>query len=239
MSATNFSSTFVAALTFCAAVLGGAVRHASPSQDEQTQAPASGSEGSPLDTSFLRDRTLPAFTRRKPVVPLSVQQEAAANVCEGYDPPRRGRAYAKAHPLWDAVPAHCHALMNLVVSICRGRVGEVTLTRCKSLGQRIGRCSRTIVRQLAILAEVGLITTGRTRGGARWVALTRAAVLQSKWRPPEQLRLYLGAAACRTPAAAAKLARAEACMRDALLAEAIMTGGRVPAVVARTSMSDL
>jgi hypothetical protein len=186
-----------------------------------------------LDTPFLRDGTLPPLRRcYRAEVPLSVQREAAALVCEGYAPPAKGRPYAKAHPLWDEAPNHTHALMALLVSVCRGRVGEVTLTRCKSLGKQIGRCSRTVVRQLAILADVGLIVSGHTRGGVRWVALTRAAVIQSKWRPPERLRLYLAADACRTPAAAAKLARAEAYLRDALLAEATMTGKMPLAVVA-------
>src|SRR4051794_10798070 len=188
-----------------------------------------------LDTPFLRDGTLPPLRRcHRAKVPLSAQREAAALVCEGYDPPAKGRPYAKAHPLWDEAPNHTHALMALLVSVCRGRVGEVTLTRCKSLGKRIGRCARTVVRQLAILADAGLITTGHTRGGVRWVALTRAAVMQSKWRPPERLRLFEAAQACRTPGAVAKLGRAEAYLRDALLAEATMTRGAPPALAAGT-----
>src|SRR4051794_10445810 len=191
-----------------------------------------------LDTPFLRDGTLPPLRRcHRAEVPLSVQREAAALVCEGHDPPTKGRPYAKAHPLWDEAPNHTHALMALLVSVCRGRVGEMTLTRCKSLGKRIGRCARTVVRQLAILADVGLITTGHTRGGVRWVALTRAAVIQSNWRPPERLRLYEAAQACRSPAAVAKLGRAEAYLRDALLAEAALTSWIPPAVVVGTRAS--
>ena len=40
----------------------------------------------------------------------------------------------------------------------------------------VGRSARTVRRQLALIAEHGLIVTGQTRGGVRWVALTRAAV---------------------------------------------------------------
>jgi hypothetical protein len=98
----------------------------------------------------------------------------------------------------------------------------------------VGRTARTVRRQLALIAGHGLIVTGQTRGGVRWVALTRAAVLRSRWRPPEPLRLHLAARACRTPAAAAKLARAEAYLRDALLAEATVTGRAPPVVVADT-----
>ena len=64
------------------------------------------------------------------------------------------------------------------------------------------------MRQLAILADVGLIITGHTKGGVRWVALTRAAVIQSKWRPPERLRLYV-AAGPANPGSSAKLGRAD------------------------------
>src|SRR4051794_2684387 len=174
--------------------------------------------------SILPD--LPPLPRRRITLPLSTLAEVAREVCAGYDPPAKGQAYAKAHPLWRELPPHLHALMNALVSVCRGRVGELTLTRCTSLGRLIGRSARTVRRQLALVAEHGLVVTGQTRGGVRWVALTRAAVIQSKWRPPEPLRLYLAADACRTPAAAAKLARAEAYLRDALLAEATMAGQR-------------
>src|SRR4051794_41847831 len=59
-------------------------------------------------------------------------------------------------------------------------------------------------------------------------ALWRHPVMPTKWRPPEPLRLHLAARACRSPAAAAKLARAEAYLRDALLAEATVTGRAPP-----------
>jgi hypothetical protein len=99
----------------------------------------------------------------------------------------------------------------------------------------VGRTARTVRRQLAQIAEHGLVVTGQTRGGVRWVALTRAAVMPSRWRPPEPLRLHLAARACRSPAAAAKLARAEAYLRDALLAEATMAGRAPPPTVADTA----
>src|SRR3954447_18204573 len=182
--------------------------------------------------SILSD--LPPLPRRKITLPLSTLAEVARDVCDGYDPPAKGRPYAKAHPLWRELPSHLHALMNAIVSVCRSRVGELTLTRCTSLGRMIGRSARTVRRQLAQVAEHGLIVTGQTRGGVRWVALTRAAVMPTKWRPPEPLRLLLAAQACRSPPAAAKLARAEACLRDALLAEATMTGRAPPALVADT-----
>jgi len=178
---------------------------------------------------------LPPLPRRKITLPLSTLAEVAREVCGGYDPPAKGQAYAKAHPLWDELPAHLHALMNAIVSVCRGRAGVLTLTCCTSLGKMIGRSARTVRRQLAQIAEHGLIVTGQTRGGVRWVALTRAAVIQSRWRPPEPLRLHLAARACRSPAAVTKLARAEACLRDALLAEATVTGRAPPAVVADTA----
>src|SRR3954471_19951496 len=183
--------------------------------------------------SILSD--LPPLPRRKITLPLSTLAEVARDVCDGYDPPVRGRAYAKAHPLWRELPAHLHALMNALVCVCRGRAGELTLTRCTSLGGVVGRSARTVRRQLALIAEHGLIVTGQTRGGVRWVALTRAAVIPTKWRPPEPLRLLLAARACRSPAAVAKLARAEACLRDALLAEATMTGRAPPTLVADTA----
>src|SRR3954451_16765487 len=127
--------------------------------------------------SILLD--LPPLPRRKITTPLSTLAEVARDVCTGYDPPARGQAYAKAHPLWRELPAPLPALMTALVSVCRGRVGELTLTRCTSLGRMIGRSARTVRRQLALIADHGLIVTGQTRGGVRWVALTRAAVLQS------------------------------------------------------------
>ena len=182
--------------------------------------------------SILTD--LSPLPRRRITLPLSTLAEVARDVCDGYDPPAERRAYAKAHPLWRELPAHLHALMNALVSVCRGRAGELTLTRCTGLGKMIGRTARTVRRQLALIAGHGLIVTGQTRGGVRWVALTRAAVMPSRWRPPEPLRLHLAARACRTPAAAAKLARAEACLRDALLAEATVAGRAPPLGVADT-----
>ena len=177
---------------------------------------------------------LPPLPRRRITLPLSTLAEVARDVCDGYDPPAKGQAYAKAHPLWRELPAHLHALMNALVSVCRGRAGALTLTSSASLGSMVGRSARTVRRQLAQIAEHGLIVTGQTRGGVRWVALTRAAVMPTKWRPPEPLRLHLAARACRSPAAAAKLARAEAYLRDALLAEATLTGRAPPPAVADT-----
>src|SRR3954471_20403324 len=177
---------------------------------------------------------LPPLPRRRITLPLSTLAEVARDVCDGYDPPAKRHAYAKAHPLWRELPAHLHALMNAIVSVCRGRAGELTLTSSASLGKMIGRSARTVRRQLAQIAEHGLIVTGQTRGGVRWVALTKAAIMPTKWRPPEPLRLHLAARACRTPAAAAKLARAEAYLRDALLAEATVTGRAPPLAVADT-----
>src|SRR3954452_15847844 len=182
--------------------------------------------------SILTD--LPPLPRRKITIPLSTLAEVAREVCDGHEPPARRRAYAKAHPLWRGLPSHLHALMNALVCVCRGRAGELTLTRCTSLGGMGGRTARTVRRQLAQIAEHGLIVTGQTRGGARWVALTRAAVLPSRWPPPESFRLHLAARAWRTPAAAARVAKAEAYLRDALLAETTVTGRAPPAVVAVT-----
>src|SRR3954447_23640548 len=139
--------------------------------------------------SILSD--LPPLPRRKITLPLSTLAEVARDVCDGYDPPVRGRAYAKAHPLWRELPAQLHALMNALVSVCRGRAGELTLTRCTSLGGMVGRTARTVRRQPALIAEHGLIVPGQPRGGVRWVALIRAAVLPSRCRPPEPLRLHL------------------------------------------------
>src|SRR3954470_6381473 len=124
--------------------------------------------------SILLD--LPPLPRRKITLPLSTLAEVVRDVCDGHDPPRRGHAYAKAHPLWRELPSHLHALMNAIVSVCRGRAGALTLTRCTSLGNMIGRTARTVRRQLAQIAAADLITTGQTRGGVRWVALTTAAV---------------------------------------------------------------
>ena len=183
--------------------------------------------------SILPD--LPPLPRRRITLPLSTLAEVVSDVCDGYDPPAKNYAYAKAHPLWRGLPAHLHALMNAIVSVCRGRAGALTLTRCTSLGKMIGRSARTVRRQLAQIAEHGLIVTGQTRGGVRWIALTRAAVIQTRWRPPESLQLHLAARACRSPAAAVKLARAEAWLRDALLAEATVTGRAPPLGVAVTA----
>src|SRR4051812_15518760 len=183
--------------------------------------------------SILPD--LPPLPRRKITLPLSTLAEVAREVCDGHEPPARHRAYAKAHPLWRELPAPLHALMKTLVCVCRGQVGGLTLTPPTGLGGMVGRTARTVRRQLAQIAEHGLIVTGQTRGGVRWVALTRAAVMPSRWRPPEPLRLLLAARACHSPAAAAKLARAEAYLRDALLAEATMTGRAPPLVVAVTS----
>ena len=77
------------------------------------------------------------------------------------------------------LPAHLHALMNALVCVCRGRAGGLTLTRCTSLGKMVGRTARTVPRRLGAIAGTGLIVTGQTRGGVRWVALTRAAVSEA------------------------------------------------------------
>src|SRR3954449_4349648 len=202
--------------------------------------------------SILPD--LPPLPRRRITLPLSTLAEVACDVCDGYDPPGRGCAYAKAHPLWRELPAHLHALMNALVSVCRGRPGALTLTSSASLGRLVGRSARTVRRQLAQIAEHGLIVTGQTRGGVRWVRLPRGggfqgrggppgpsglhppggAVTKRRGRPPEPPRLPPAARACRSPAAMAKLARAEAYLRDALLAEATMAGRALPPAVADT-----
>src|SRR5690349_16002954 len=96
---------------------------------------------------------LPPLPRRRITLPLSTLAEVARDVCEGHDPPARGCAYAKAHPLWRELPSHLHALMNTLVSVCRGQVGELTLTGSRSLGSMIGRSARTVRRQLAQIAE--------------------------------------------------------------------------------------
>src|SRR4051795_13365962 len=158
--------------------------------------------------SILSD--LPPLPRRRITLPLSTLAEVAREVCDGYDPPGRGHAYAKAHPLWRELPSHLHALMKALVSVGRGRAGALTLTSSASLGSMIGRSARTVRRQLAQIAGHGLIVTGQTRGGVRWVALTKAAVMPPRRLPPEPLRLHLAARACRSPAAAAKVGRAEA-----------------------------
>src|SRR3954462_11812535 len=152
--------------------------------------------------SILPD--LPPLSRRRITLPLSTLAEVARDVCDGHEPPARRQAYAKTHPLWRELPAHLHALMNALVSVCRGRAGALTLTSSASLGSMIGRSARTVRRQLAQIDEHGLIVTGQTRGGVRWVALTRAAVMPTKWRPPEPLPLLLPARACPTPAAGAE-----------------------------------
>src|SRR3954454_10061450 len=100
---------------------------------------------------------LPPLPRRKITIPLSTLAEVAREVCDGYDPPAKGRPYAKAHPLWRELPAHLHALMTAIVSVCRGRPGELTLTSSTSLGRLVGRTARTVRRQLAQIAEHGLI----------------------------------------------------------------------------------
>src|SRR3954447_16891692 len=161
--------------------------------------------------SILPD--LPPLPRRRITLPLSTLAEVARGVCDGYDPPVRGRAYAKAHPLWRELPAPLDAPLNAIVSVCRGGAGALTLTSSISLGRLVGRSARTVRRQLALIAEHGLIVTGQTRGGGRWVALPAAAIMPTRWRPPEPLRLHLAARACRSPAAATKVARAEACLR--------------------------
>src|SRR3954452_18302435 len=95
--------------------------------------------------SILPD--LPPLPRRRITLPLSTLAEVARDVCDGYDPPAKRHAYAKAHPLWRGLPPHLHALINAIVSVCRGRTGELTLTRCTSLGRLIGRSARTVRRQ--------------------------------------------------------------------------------------------
>src|SRR3954471_23021278 len=152
--------------------------------------------------SILPD--LPPLPRRKITIPLSTLAEVARDVCDGYDPPARGRAYAKAHPLWRELPAHLHALMNALVSVCRGRASALTLTSSASLGSMIGRSARTVRRQLAQIAAAELLVTGQSPGGVRASALTRAAVIPTMGRPPEPLRLHLAARACRSPAAVTK-----------------------------------
>src|SRR3954453_13684919 len=101
--------------------------------------------------SILPD--LPPLPRRRITLPLSTLAEVARDVCDGYDPPPRRHAYAKAHPLWRGLPAHLHAPLNALVLVCRGRAGELTLTSSASLGRLIGRTARTVRRQLALIAE--------------------------------------------------------------------------------------
>ena len=184
--------------------------------------------------SILTD--LPPLPRRKITLPLSTLAEVARDVCDGYDPPARRQAYAKAHPLWRELPAHLHALMNALVSVCRGRAGELTLTRSTSLG-RHGRPQRPDGPPPARADRRA--RPDRHRPDPRRRALGRAdqggRACRRRWRPPEPLRLHLAARACRTPAAAAKLARAEAYLRDALLAEATVTGRAPPLAVADTA----
>src|SRR3954452_19563045 len=104
--------------------------------------------------SILPD--LPPLPRRKITIPLSTLAEVARNVCDGYDPPGRGHAYAKAHPLWREPASPPHALMKALVSGCRGRAGALTLTSSASLGRLVGRSARTVRRQLAQIAGHGL-----------------------------------------------------------------------------------
>src|SRR3954451_7208159 len=101
--------------------------------------------------SILPD--LPPLPRRRITLPLSTLAEVARDVCDGYDPPAKGRPYAKAHPLWRELPGHLHALMNALVSVWRGRAGELTLTSSASLGRLVGRSARTVRRQLSLIAE--------------------------------------------------------------------------------------
>src|SRR3954454_17537525 len=100
-----------------------------------------------MESTILPD--LPPLPRRKSTLPPSTLAEVARDVCEGHDPPAKRQAYAKAHPLWRELPAHLHAAMNAPVCRCRGGAGELTLTRCTSLGRLIGRSARTVRRQLA------------------------------------------------------------------------------------------
>src|SRR4051794_41863172 len=69
--------------------------------------------------SILSD--LPPLPRRRITLPLSTLTEVARDVCDGYDPPAKRQAYAKAHPLWRELPAPPPALMNAPVSGCPGR----------------------------------------------------------------------------------------------------------------------
>src|SRR4051812_50215657 len=87
--------------------------------------------------SILSD--LPPLPRRKITIPLSTLAEVARDVCDGYDPPAKGRPYAKAHPLWRELPAHPHALMNAIVSVCRRRAGEATPPHRPTLGSQVRR----------------------------------------------------------------------------------------------------
>src|SRR3954453_14772231 len=96
--------------------------------------------------SILPD--LPPLPRRRITLPLSALAEVAREVCDGYDPPPRSCAYAKAHPLWRERASHLHALMNGLGWVCRGRAGALTLTSSASLGRLIGRSARTVRRQL-------------------------------------------------------------------------------------------
>src|SRR5690349_25102617 len=86
---------------------------------------------------------LPPLPRRRITLPLSTLAEVTRDVCDGYDPPAKRRAYAKAHPLWRELPAHLHALMNALTSVCRGRPGALTLTSSASLGRLIGRSAKS------------------------------------------------------------------------------------------------
>src|SRR4051812_49517996 len=86
--------------------------------------------------SILPD--LPPLPRRRITLPLSTLAEVAREVCDGYDPPARGRAYAKAHPLWRGRPAHPHAPMNAPLSPCHGRARPLTPTTHARPGPKIG-----------------------------------------------------------------------------------------------------
>src|SRR4051812_49737762 len=100
--------------------------------------------------SILPD--LPPLPRRRITLPLSTLAEVAREVCEGYDPPAKRRAYAKAHPLWRELPSHLHALMNALVCVCRGRAGGLTLTPRPPPGKKVGPSSPTGPPQLAPVA---------------------------------------------------------------------------------------
>src|SRR4051794_41747748 len=91
--------------------------------------------------SILLD--LPPLPRRKITLPLSTLAEVVRDVCDGYDPPRRGHAYAKAHPLWRELPAPPPAPTNAIVSVCPGPAGPLTPTNHTPPGRMISRSPRT------------------------------------------------------------------------------------------------
>src|SRR4051794_41703790 len=107
--------------------------------------------------SILPD--LPPLPRRRITLPLSTLAEVARDVCDGYDPPARGRAYAKAHPLWRELPAHPPPRMKALVSGCRRPARARALPRCTRLGQRIGPRPRTVPRQPPLIPGRGRILT--------------------------------------------------------------------------------